>query len=121
VTVVAAAGNFGTDLSTPPKMFYAPGNDPFVITVGAADTNDTVDVADDGVAPWSAFGYTADGFAKPEVVAPGRYMVAAVPASSKIAKDRKDKVVADGYAQDRRREGRSAWNDMAWTDASGND
>jgi serine protease AprX len=99
VTVVAAAGNFGVGLDTPQKMFFAPGNDPFVITVGAADTKDTEDVADDDVAFWSAFGYTADGFGKPEVVAPGRYMIGAVPKSSTIATERADKIVAPGYVK----------------------
>jgi serine protease AprX len=97
VTVVAAAGNFGVDANTPQKMYFAPGNDPFVITVGASDTKDTVTKADDDVAPWSAFGYTADGFAKPDVVAPGRYMIGAVPDGSTIATSRPDHVVAPGY------------------------
>jgi serine protease AprX len=77
VVVVAASGNFGSGNGD--EMYYAPANDPFVITVGAADIGGTASVADDTVAPWSAFGYTADGFGKPELVAPGRYMVAAVP------------------------------------------
>jgi serine protease AprX len=99
VTVVAAAGNFGVGLDTPQRMFFAPGNDPFVITVGAADTKDTEEVADDDVAFWSAFGYTADGFGKPEVVAPGRYMIGAVPPHSTIARERSDKIVAPGYVK----------------------
>jgi serine protease AprX len=95
VTVVASSGNFGTGGRM--EMNYAPGNDPFVITVGAADVMGTEDLADDTVAPWSAYGYTADGFAKPEVVAPGRYMVAAVPAGSTLATTRTANVVAPGY------------------------
>src|SRR4051794_24064469 len=62
VTVVAAAGNYGTG-STPSGVVYAPGNDPFVITVGAIDTKDTLATSDDFLAPWSAWGYTPDGFA----------------------------------------------------------
>ena len=38
VVVVAAAGNYGTD-GRPAGVLYAPANDPFVITVGAADIN----------------------------------------------------------------------------------
>ena len=36
VVVVVAAGNYGVD-GLPTTVAYAPGNDPFVITVGAAD------------------------------------------------------------------------------------
>ena len=60
--MVAASGNFGD--GTPQAMFFASGNDPFVITVGAADTRDTISTADDDVAAWSVYGSTADGFAK---------------------------------------------------------
>jgi serine protease AprX len=98
VTVVAAAGNYGTG-DTPSGVKYAPGNDPFVITVGAADINGTKTLEDDTVAPWSAWGYTYDGFAKPEVVAPGRYMVGPVPAASTLATERADKVTSPGYMQ----------------------
>ena len=72
VVVVAAAGTTPrTDRRAGP---YAPANDPFVITVGAADINDTAQHGDDFNAPWSAYGYTPDGFLKPELGAPGRYM-----------------------------------------------
>ena len=72
VVVVAAAGNYG-DNGQPTTVAYAPGNDPFVITVGAVDTNGTGWTStDDTAAPWSAFGYTLDGFAKPDLGAPGR-------------------------------------------------
>ena len=40
VIVVAAAGNYGTR-TRPSGVRYAPGNDPFVITVGAADIGGT--------------------------------------------------------------------------------
>src|SRR5205085_12171959 len=77
VTVVAAAGNYGSAAGAS-GVKYSPGNDPFVITVGAADLNGTVSTADDSVAPWSAYGYTMDGFRKPELAAAGRYMVGPV-------------------------------------------
>src|SRR5207302_2590088 len=48
--VVTAAGNDGAQ-----PMVYAPGNDPFVITVGASDIADTVSRADDSAAPWTSF------------------------------------------------------------------
>ena len=87
VVVVAAAGNYGVDGSAT-GVTFAPGNDPFVITVGAADVNRSIGTHDDFAAPWSAWGYTLDGFSKPELGAPGRYMVAAVPSTSTLFSER---------------------------------
>ena len=95
VTVVAASGNFGTGSAV--DMSAAPGNDPFIITVGAVDQNQTSDPTDDTIAPWSAYGYTADGFSKPDMVAPGRYMVMPVPTTATIPTALPDRVVAPGY------------------------
>jgi serine protease AprX len=72
IVVVAAAGNRGTDADA---VSYAPANDPYVITVGAIDDQGTKDVADDVLAPWSSRGVTQDGFAKPDLVAPGAHIV----------------------------------------------
>ena len=77
VVVVAAAGNYGTG-AVPSGVLYSPGNDPFVITVGAVDIGTSASTDDDSVAPWSAWGYTEDGFSKPELGAPGRYMIGPV-------------------------------------------
>jgi serine protease AprX len=96
VVVVAAAGNYGVADSAS-NVPYAPANDPFVLTVGAADTNGTTDTADDFAAPWSAWGYTNDGFAKPEVSAPGRYMDGPVPAAGAMNGMFPDRVVEPGY------------------------
>jgi serine protease AprX len=90
--VVASAGNNG-----PGRMLYAPANDPFVITVGASDTADTVSRDDDGNAPWTSFGSTAEGFAKPELGAPGRWMIAPVPSNSTLATTFADRIVTPGY------------------------
>ena len=65
-------------------MKYSPGNDPFVITVGAVDLGGSFRVGDDSVAPFSAYGYTYDGFYKPEIAAPGRYMVGPIPPTGAI-------------------------------------
>ena len=69
ITVVAAAGNRGTASDA---VSYAPGNDPYVITVGAVDDQATATTPTTTVASWSSQGTTQDGFAKPDVVAPGR-------------------------------------------------
>jgi serine protease AprX len=98
VVVVAAAGNYGT-AAGPSGVPYAPGNDPFVVTVGAIDIAGTKRRNDDFPAPWSAWGSTLDGFSKPEIVAPGRYMIGPVPATSTLAIERADKVTAPGYIQ----------------------
>jgi serine protease AprX len=98
VVVVAAAGNYGV-AGQPSGLPYAPGNDPFVITVGADDIDGSVSTNDDFAAPWSAYGYTLDGFAKPDVAAPGRYMVGPVSTSATLTLERASNVVAPGYMQ----------------------
>jgi serine protease AprX len=95
VVVVAAAGNNGD----PSKAvgIGAPANDPFVITVGALDQAQTSSVSDDTRASWSAYGPTADGFMKPDVSAPGRYMVMPVPLNSALPLEKPNRVVKLGY------------------------
>jgi serine protease AprX len=97
LVVVTAAGNLGDPSGAPVDMSHAPGNDPFVITVGALDQNDNADPSDDTMPFWSAWGHTADGFAKPELSAPGRFLVMPVPAGSTIATAVADRIVAPGY------------------------
>jgi serine protease AprX len=98
VTVVAAAGNYAVNGAASGVQF-APGNDPFVITVGATDIGTGVGVADDTAAPWSAWGYTPDGFRKPEIGAPGRYMIGPVPTGSVLYSQRPANVRSAGYMQ----------------------
>jgi serine protease AprX len=98
VVVVAAAGNYGVE-GQPSGVPFAPGSDPFVITVGADDIDGSVSTNDDYTAPWSAYGYTLDGFAKPDIAAPGRYMVGPVPAASTLVTEKPTSVVAPGYIQ----------------------
>src|SRR2546421_2934881 len=98
VVVVAAAGNYGSPTGAS-GVPYSPGNDPFVITVGASDTGRSVSTNDDVAEPWSAYGYTLDGFAKPELAAPGRYMVGPVPVGATLYSERPDHVVEPGYME----------------------
>ena len=98
VVVVVASGNYGYP-DRPSGVPFAPGNDPFVITVGASDTGKSVSTNDDVAAPWSAYGYTLDGFAKPDLAAPGRYMVGPVPTMATLYKERADHVVEPGYME----------------------
>jgi serine protease AprX len=74
IVVVAAAGNNGRDPSGLPRHggITAPGNAPWVLTVGASSHMGTIDRADDTMASFSSRGPTAlDYGAKPDVVAPG--------------------------------------------------
>jgi serine protease AprX len=95
VVVVAAAGNNGVDGA--PVPLGAPGNDPFIITVGAVDTNGTATQTDDFRAPWSAYGATADGFSKPELTAPGRVMAGPVSTGSFLYSKAPDRQTVPGY------------------------
>ena len=82
LVVVAAAGNRGDAADA---VQYAPGNDPYVISVGATDEADTRTPDDDVLATFSSRGTTQDGFAKPELVAPGAKIVAPLAAGSAFA------------------------------------
>ncbi len=96
VVVVTAAGNYGFG-STPSGVVFSPANDPFVITVGASDVNGTTGYADDFAAPWTAWGYTPDGFFKPELAAPGRVMNGPVPNSATLRLLFPERLVAANY------------------------
>jgi serine protease AprX len=74
IVVVVSAGNNGT--GSGPVTIYPPANDPFVITVGATEDMGTTGLGDDNLAVFSAYGLTIDGFTKPDLVAPGRNVVA---------------------------------------------
>ena len=93
ITVVVSAGNRGPGVGTIAK----PGDDPYVITVGAADLNQTPERWDDEVAPFSSRGPTQDGFEKPDVVAPGTTIVATRDAGSAVDQLHPDAVVDEHY------------------------
>ena len=91
VVAVAAAGNTGKD-SNGNKVYgliECPGNDPSVITVGAANTFGSDARNDDGVATYSSRGPTRsfwtdtygikhyDNLVKPDVLAPGNKIISA--------------------------------------------
>jgi serine protease AprX len=74
IVVVAAAGNNGRgpEGTTRYAGITAPGNAPWVLTVGASSHMGTADRADDTVAAFSSRGPSAiDYGAKPDLVAPG--------------------------------------------------
>ena len=81
IVVVAAAGNLGQKTVNNEKLtqygsITAPGNAPWVLTVGAYSTEGTLSRWDDKVAPYSSRGPAAlDFVAKPDLVAPGTGIV----------------------------------------------
>jgi len=88
ITVVASAGNYGLTSSGQPVLggITSPGNSPLALTVGALDTNGTLDTSDDVVAPYSSKGPTRfDWVVKPDVVAPGTRIVALEAPSSYLS------------------------------------
>lgn len=74
IVVVAAAGNLGLDSNGQPQFggITAPGNAPWVLTVGASSHQGTTRRGDDSLARFSSQGPTwIDFAAKPDIVAPG--------------------------------------------------
>ena len=72
IVVVVSAGNTGPNASTVMK----PGDDPYVITVGASNDEGSATIADDRVPIFSGRGPTrSNGFAKPDVVSPGVHTI----------------------------------------------
>jgi serine protease AprX len=87
VTVVAAAGNLGQNAKG--KLQYggitAPGNAPWVLTVGASSTLGTLTRSDDEMAAYSSAGPTwIDYAAKPDLAAPGTGTVSLAAAGSSL-------------------------------------
>jgi len=93
IVVVVAAGNLGPQAGTVTK----PGDDPKVITVGAYNDKGTVSGGDDATVSWTSQGPTAAGIAKPDLVAPGRRLVAARSYGSTIAAENPKALIAPSY------------------------
>lgn len=95
IVVVAAAGN-GNNV---PGSITSPGNDPRVITVGSSNDRTTVALTDDKLASFSSIGPTADGFSKPDVLAPGRSVVSSRSPGSTIDTTYPASAIGDDYAK----------------------
>ena len=84
IVVVVAAGNNGRDNTYGTNGYAtitAPGNDPYVITVGAMKSMGTPTREDDQIASYSSKGPTLiDHIAKPDIVAPGNKVVSILAA-----------------------------------------
>ncbi len=90
LVVVVAGGNNGNQAA---GVIYPPANDPFVIAVGATDDMGTPDPADDVLAGFSAYGTTPEGFFRPDVAAPGTYVVSTLGDHTHFKEDYRDHVV----------------------------
>jgi serine protease AprX len=77
IVVVVAAGNYGRYVPTDGyATISAPGNDPYVITVGAMKPMGTPNRNDDLIASYSSKGPTLiDHIVKPDLVAPGNLLI----------------------------------------------
>ena len=87
IVVVASAGNMGRAQDGSPQYgaIGAPGNAPWVLTVGASSTNGNADRRDDTIASYSSRGPTMIDFAaKPDLVAPGTGTVSMADPLSRI-------------------------------------
>jgi subtilisin family serine protease len=78
ITVVTAAGNYGPNQGT----VSAPGDDPFLITVGGTDNRDTPDKSDDTILSCSSTGPTPMGLTKPDILAPGEQVISTLSPGS---------------------------------------
>lgn len=94
ITVVVAAGNAGPE----PMSISVPGNNPYVITVGAFTDNFTPDDwSDDYLTPFSSAGPTMDAFTKPDVLAPGAHMVSTMSKHSTLAEGHPESSLSHKY------------------------
>ena len=79
IVVVTAAGNYGRDDSQGTNGYAtitSPGNDPYVVTVGATDMHNSPYRFDDTVASYSSKGPSAiDHIVKPDLIAPGNAVI----------------------------------------------
>src|SRR5205807_8255258 len=88
IVVVVAAGNDGRDNALNSFGYgtiNAPGNDPYVITVGATKTNEASVRINDTIASYSSKGPTLiDHIVKPDLVAPGNRVVSLIDPGSTL-------------------------------------
>jgi serine protease AprX len=93
IVVVVAAGNNGPAKGSVLK----PGDDPLVVTAGAYDDKQNLDPADDSLSAWSSRGPTAQGVTKPDLIAPGRTLVATRSYGSAVETGNPKALIAPSY------------------------
>jgi serine protease AprX len=93
IVVVAAAGNEGPE----PMTIGAPGNTPYVITVGAVtDSWTPSDRRDDYIPDFSSVGPTPEGHIKPDLVAPGGHIPGFTRPHARLLKDHPEYQLSSG-------------------------
>ncbi|MCH7780702.1 MAG: S8 family serine peptidase, partial [Acidobacteria bacterium] len=93
LTVIASAGNRGRDGYL---TINSPGNDPYVLTIGAMNDKNTVDRSDDIIATYSSRGPSyGDQVVKPDLVAPGNRIVSTLAPGAALADMKPDSVSGD--------------------------
>jgi len=116
IVVVVAAGNDGR-IGTGFGTITSPGNSPSVITVGAMDDRDTVPLDDDVLAGYSSKGPSlVDFVVKPDLVAPGTWIVSARAVASWLDTQHHELTLAIG---DYKRDPINATQDGAYYSLSG--
>jgi len=105
IVVVVAAGNEGRNNALGTDGYgtiTAPGNDPYVITVGAMNTMGTADRLDDVPTSYSSKGPTLwDHVVKPDIVAPGNRLISLFTATETLAHQLPDnQVLNSAYIRD---------------------
>jgi subtilisin family serine protease len=83
ITIVAAAGNSGPAAAT----ITVPGNNPYIISVGAIKSGRYTQSGDDELAFYSSRGPTESAFVKPDVLVPASRTIAPMPDSSALARE----------------------------------
>ena len=95
VVVVASGGNKTDGKGYDPTM-AAPANDPFIITVGAADEKGDSRRKNDSVASFTSFVMTKDGYLKPDIMAPGKDIISVLAGNSSWDEEHPDRVILNG-------------------------
>lgn len=100
IVVVVAAGNYGR--YTPTSGYgtiTSPGNDPYVITVGAMKPMGTPQRGDDLIASYSSKGPTEiDHIVKPDIVAPGNLLISTeTPSTTLFSAEPENQVPYSAY------------------------
>ncbi|MEK3905852.1 S8 family peptidase [Oceanobacillus sp. FSL W7-1309] len=95
IVVCAAAGNSGPSAAT----ISTPAIDPFIITVGSTDDQNTLERADDVIADYSSRGPTIDTFVKPDIYAPGTNIISLLAPGSALESELPEMVIDENYIQ----------------------
>lgn len=120
IIVVVAAGNEGRNNTKGTKGYgtiTSPGNDPYVITVGAMKDMKTMSRGDDQMTTYSSKGPTLfDQIAKPDLVAPGNKIMAALPAGLQLTNTYPgNKVLLSYYVNNGNNQGSDYYFEMSGT------